>query len=267
MKISSNMAATYTIANMNKANNSMSTVMKRLSSGLRITSPGDDPAGLAICNKLKTQLGGISQAGRNVMDGISMVQTAEGTLNEVSDMLTRMKELMTQAKNGTFSTADVENIQKEIDSLVDEINNIKNSTEFNKNSLLNLNEDMYVQIGANAGQQMNIDGKSINLYHTLKHLDNIKIDDADSIEKVNKAIEATTEIRGRLGAYQNRLEHTSNNLGVSNENMTSALSTIEDADMAEEMANFTQYNVLTQAGMSMLAQANQRPQQILQLLN
>ena len=267
MKISSNMAATYTIANMNKANSSMSTVMKRLSSGLRITSPGDDPAGLAICNKLKSQLGGISQAGRNVMDGISMVQTAEGTLNEVSDMLTRMKELMTQAKNGTYDTVQAENIQKEIDSLVGEINNIKDSTEFNKNSLLNLNEDMYVQIGANAGQQMSIDGKSINLYHTLKHLDRIKIDDTDSIDRVNKAIDATTEIRGQLGAYQNRLEHTSNNLGVSNENMTSALSTIEDADMAEEMANFTQYNVLTQAGMSMLAQANQRPQQILQLLN
>lgn len=261
------MSATYTIANMNRANESMTTVMKRLSSGMRITSAGDDPAGLAIANKVQAQLDGLKQAKRNVMDGISMVQTAEGALNEVSDMLTRMKELMTQAKNGTYSEVDLEVMQKEIDSLTDEIKSIHKGTEFNQNSLLNLNENMYVQLGANAGQQMEMDGRSINLYNTIQYLDGIDVKDPDTLKRVESAIEATTEIRGKLGAYQNRLEHTANNLGVSEESMTSAVSTILDADMAEEMANYTQYNVLTQSGMSMLAQANQRPMQVLQLLN
>lgn len=267
MKISSNMAATYTIANLNRANNGASAAMKRLSSGLRINSPGDDPAGLAVSNKLDTQLRSLKQASRNVMDGISLVQTAEGALNEVSDMLTRMKELVTQGSSGTYTEEQKSSIQTELDSLNAEIRNICETTQFNKNNLLNTNDNIIIQLGANADQYLEIDGNAINLNQTLNIIEGAKITDTDIQEKVNKASASVSTIRGQLGAYQNRLEHTSNNLGVSEENMTIALSTIQDADMAEEMTNYTNYNVLTQSGIAMLTQANQRPQQVLQLLN
>lgn len=267
MKINSNMAATYTIANLNKANNSASKVMQRLSSGLRITSAGDDPAGLAISNKLDTQVKGLNQANQNVMDGISLVQTAEGALNEVSDMLTRLKELATQGQNGTYDDTSKEAIQAEMNTLMDEIKNIKDTTEFNKTNLLSATEDIIIQIGANANQSMEISSEAIDLNQTIELLGDLNLDDANIQSKIDDAIKKTTEIRGKLGAYQNRLEHTTNNLGVSEENMTSSLSRIQDADMAEEMANYTQFNILTQSGIAMLAQANQRPQQILQLLN
>ncbi|WP_054742738.1 flagellin N-terminal helical domain-containing protein [Cellulosilyticum ruminicola] len=267
MKINQNMSALITINALNKNENAASKAMQRLSSGLRINSAKDNAAGLAIANKLDTQARGLKQASRNAMDGISLVQTAEGALNEVSDMLVRLKELVTQAGNGTFMDVDKEAIQAEMDSLIEEINAIQEKTEFNEQKILSGNGNLVIQIGANADENMMIDGEKINLYHTTKYINGLKVDDIDGQKRVEVAIVETARIRGYLGAYQNRLEHTTANLDVSEENMTSAFSRIKDADMAEEMTSYTQYNVLVQAANAMLAQANQRPQQVLQLLN
>lgn len=267
MKISSNMLATYTINNLNKANNSASKAMQRLSSGLKITSAKDNPAGLAISNKLDSQVRDLNQASRNVMDGISLIQTAEGALNEVSDMLTRLKELGVQGKNGTYDETSKDAIQSEIDSLISEISNIQENTTFNNIEVFNSTEDIPIQIGSRTKQVMNIEASKINLDEVNTTLAGLDIDADDLQEKIDLAVNQVNTIRGNLGAYQNRLEHTSNNLGVSVENTTSSLSRIQDADMAEEMTNYTQYNIISQSGISMLAQANQRPQQVLQLLN
>lgn len=267
MKINQNISALITINSLNKSNNAAAKAMERLSSGLKINSAKDDAAGLAIANKLDTQTKGINQASRNAMDGISMVQTAEGALNEVSDMLVRLKELVIQGKNGTYDDVDRVPIQMEIDSLIEEINTIQDETVFNGQGLLNGSGKFMLHIGANKDENLAIDGESLNLYHATRHINGLQVDDIDAQERIDDAIRETSVIRGRLGAYQNRLEHTTANLNVSEENMTSALSRIQDTDMAEEMTNYTQYNVLTQAANAMLAQANQRPQQVLQLLN
>lgn len=267
MKISSNITATMTIANLNKANTSANTVMQRLSSGLKINSAKDNPAGLAIARKLSTQVAGLNQANDNAMNGISLIQTAEGALNEVHSMLNRIRELSVQGTNGVLTENEQEKIQTEIDALLEEIETTGKNTEFNKISILNTDNDIMIQIGANANQNMVIIGKDINLKQTTDIIDGLSLKDDDILQKIDDAVEMTSNIRGNLGAYQNRLEHTVSNLGVSEENMTASLSRIQDADMAEEMTNYTQYNVITQSGIAMLAQANQRPQQILQLLN
>ena len=267
MKIRQNMSALLTINALNNAEHAASKAMQRLSSGLKINSAKDDAAGLAIANKLNTQVDGLEQAGRNVMDGISMIQTAEGALNEVSDMLVRLKELVVQGTTGTYDETDKANIQIEMDSLVGEINSIREKTKFNGQNLLNGNSSLMVQIGANKDEALAIDSSDVNLYQVTDYINGIKLDDKDALKNIETAINNNSSIRGKLGAYQNRLEHTSENLAVSEENMTAAVSRILDADMAEEMTNYTQYNVLTQAANAMLAQANQRPQQVLQLLN
>lgn len=277
MKINTNIAAIKTLNQLNKATNSASKTMERLSSGLRINSAADDAAGLAISQKMDTQVRGLKQANRNAMDGISLIQTAEGALNEVHSMLQRMRELTVQAANGTYSTEDKVNITDEISALEEEITAIRERTEFNKKTLLNGSQTTFtLQVGANENQTMDIDGKEMDLDGVLKLLNDgttLVSDVADAnkvggaITKIDAAIAQTSQIRSKLGAYQNRLEHTVSNLGVSEENITAALSRIQDADMAEEMTNYTQKNVLSQAATAMLAQANQRPQQVLQLLN
>lgn len=279
MKVSSNITAMMTVANMNVANNSAAKVMERLSSGFKINSAKDNPAGLAIANKLSTQVKGLSQANDNVMNGISMIQTAEGAMNEVHSMLNRMKELTVQGLNETLTESDRENVQLEMDELIEEIKTIQKNTEFNQTNMLNMESNIMIQTGANASQALTINGSDINLDQTIEIIDGLKFEDElqeanqnnpdykDMLTRVDEAIQMTSSIRGKLGAYQNRLEHTATNLGVSEENTVASLSRIEDADMAEEMTNYTQYNVISQAGIAMLAQANQRPQQVLQILN
>ncbi len=267
MKISSNITAMMTIASLNKANNSAGAAMQRLSSGLKINSAKDNPAGLAIANKLDIQVQGLSQANDNAMDGISLIQTAEGALNEVHAMLNRIKEISVQGVNGTLTDDDREKSQLEIDALVGEIKKIGEETEFNKINVLNTDENIMIQVGANANQSILISGQDINLNQTNDIIKDLNLKDQDILSKIDEAIAMTSKIRGTLGSHQNRLEHTVANLGVSEENMTSSLSRIQDADMAEEMTKYTQYNVISQSGIAMLAQANQRPQQVLQLLN
>jgi len=268
MKINSNIMATMTVVNLGKANQKATTAMERLSSGLKINSAKDNPAGLAISDKLDKQVRGLKQANQNAMDGISFIQTGEGALNEVHAILGKMKELAIQGKNDTLSYEDVTAINTELVMLTSEVDRICSETEFNGINMLEMGGDLPIQIGSNHGEILTINMDDIN-YHKIHDLiKGIKdVKDKDVIENIEKAVIKTSDIRSELGAYQNRLEHTVANLGIRTENTTSSLSRILDADMAEEMSNYTQYNVLSQSAIAMLAQANQRPQQVLQLLN
>lgn len=431
MKINYNIPALRTLNQLSKVNDKNASTMLKLSSGLRINKSADDAAGLAIANKMDAQVKGLRQANRNTMDGVSLVQTAEGTLNEVHAMLQRMRELSVQAANGTNSETDTEQIQQEINQLISEINRISEDTEFNTRPLLKGNElpvsgitvtgpdttDPNYQpttppnktewtldiptiaidedLKALVGTGFTVDGESVVFYSSedgsyngsgigidikrllgqpnkgeelakdihkslVDKLDNVDVtglngteitltskeegekgdyiknhdgtivdqnitlqigsnknqvmtvtignmsadklglvakpgqpgfskennvtegsgkglsqaaisvitseDAANAVTVIDRAINLVSDQRASLGAMQNRLEHTTSNLGVSEENMTSSLSRIQDADMAYEMAQFTQQNVLSQAATAMLAQANQRPQQVMQLL-
>ncbi|WP_061332023.1 flagellin [Clostridium botulinum] len=248
--------------------------IEKLSSGLRINRAGDDAAGLAISEKMRGQIRGLNQASRNSQDAISLIQTAEGALNETHSILQRMRELTVQAANDTNVTVDRENLQKEVAELQSEINRISSQTQFNTKSLINgaVSEDadaMTFQIGANSGQTIKLtigsmDAKTLNV-------DKIKLDDTAAnvtkqIATIDNAINSVSKERAKLGANQNRLEHTIANLDNSAENLQAAESRIRDVDMAKEMMNFTKTNILTQAAQAMLAQANQAPQGVLQLL-
>lgn len=286
MKINYNIPALKTLNQLNKVNDKGTKAMQRLSSGLKIISAADDGAGMAIANKLDAQVKALQQANRNAMDGISMLQTAEGACNEVHAMLQRIRELTVQAANGTNAPEDTANIEKEVGELIKEMRAIQDRTEFNQKKLLAGSENQYMfQVGANANEMIKVDGEDMNLDSMLQKLTgetDLTVIDEDTftyrfnlsskeeatkaLARVEEAVEEVSNIRGKIGAYQNRLEHTVNSLGVSEENMTGSLSRIQDADMALEMASYTQYNILSQAATSMLAQANQRPQQVLQLL-
>lgn len=350
---------------VNAANSQKS--MEKLSSGLRINRAGDDAAGLAISEKMRGQIRGLDQAQRNAQDGISMIQTAEGALQESHSILQRMRELAVQSANDTNTADDRAELQKEVDQLAQEITRISNQTEFNEQKLLDGSFNGKFHIGANQGQNINVtidqmnaeqlgvigrdaasgalgsgltilnsEGKEVTVTvakgsaaaattvsgslasgtikitvkasgitndeiakllekegltvkvasgkgsaklasatkkvsaGTISSTKGINISSQDAastaIETINSAIKSVSEQRSNLGAIQNRLEHTINNLGTSSENLTAAESRVRDVDMAKEMMNFTKNNVLNQAAQAMLAQANQQPNQVLQLL-
>lgn len=368
MRINYNISAMLANKALGKNDNKLSTASERLSTGYKINSAKDNPSGLAIAKRMNMQLRGLSNASQNASDGVSVVQTAEGTLQEVQEMIQRMSELAVQSANGTNTEKEREMIEMEIDQLKEEIDRIAKDTEFNGKKLLNGDCDlkgftnkkgvdvtyyadevpvgkytitsvnptydaegnledgsvtlqmggtngfpvdsyisyegnkvtvtaansfevtfsldrtltgasgvvldltglgaMRMQIGANEGEVMEIRIPEVSL-------EALGLDDVDLTTKESsvKAIDQTknansyiSKIRARLGAYQNRLEHTTASLDLTNENMTGAYSRIMDTDMAEEMTEYTNLQVLTQAGVSMLAQANERPQQVLQLL-
>lgn len=356
MRINTNTAAMNTYSNLTSANASKSNSLAKLSSGLRINKAGDDAAGLAISEKMKNQISGMTQASRNAQDGISLIQTAEGGLTETHSILNRMRDLTVQAANSTNTTEDKKFIQKEMSTLSSEVTRIADSTKFNKNDLMNagtalINRDITVgslnaagattggemekleasyktvtgvttsptgadlanslkslssdkldaviqdynktaaakitgsdqlrvaagatteakftfQIGAGAGEKIDVTIKNM----TAKGLgiDNIDVTIANSTDailgKLDVAIEKVSEQRADLGATQNRLDHTVSNLATTKENLSEANSRITDVDMAEEMMSFTKSNILSQASTAMLAQANQMPQGVLQLL-
>lgn len=349
MRINTNVSALNTYSSLTSANASKSASLSKLSSGLRINKAGDDAAGLTISEKMKGQIGGLSQAKSNAQDGISLIQTAEGALNETHSILGRMRDLAVQSSNGTLSEDDREAINKEYTALTDEIDRISTTTEFNKKSLLTGNKDgsaqsFTFQIGANAGQTMsvsvgNMDSTSLKVKglsllqadefstsgtklqeaaakSTTKYgesgavdntggktladlkktyeetdasnqtdLDNAKatyeaalttfskteegaaaIKADNPITQIDNAISSVSDQRAALGAAQNRLEHTINNLGTTEENISEANSRIRDVDMAKEMMSFTKSNILSQAATSMLAQANSMPNSVLSLL-
>ncbi|TXW59935.1 flagellin [Enterococcus gallinarum] len=358
MRINTNVSALNTYSRLTAANTSKSNSLSKLSSGLRINKAGDDAAGLAISEKMKGQIGGLSQAKSNAQDGISLIQTAEGALNETHSILGRMRDLAVQSSNGTLSDDDRSAINKEYTALSDEIDRIRDTTEFNTKSLLTGEGDdaksFTFQIGANANQTMsvsitNMSSKALKVIGldltqafatsdiaaakdkavaaafkadtTTKYAADGKVDAAagktvadlqkdidtaaddaakataqktyddalatftasdkgkaaaaaaetaivenNPITKIDKAIKAVSAQRADLGAAQNRLEHTINNLGTTQENLSEANSRIRDVDMAQEMMSFTKSNILSQAATSMLAQANSMPNSVLSLL-
>ncbi|WP_175990240.1 flagellin Hag [Bacillus sp. Marseille-Q1617] len=277
MRINHNIAALNTYRQLNSASTAQSKSMEKLSSGLRINRAGDDAAGLAISEKMRGQIRGLDQASRNAQDGISLIQTAEGALNETHSILQRMRELAVQSTNDTNTSSDRASLQAEVDELITEIDRIANQTEFNTATLLNgtggNNGDgtFDFQIGANTTQTVtltvgNMTAGGANL--GVSGLD-ISTDSATAtaaIATLDTAITNVSTERSNLGAFQNRLEHTINNLSTSSENLTAAESRIRDVDMAKEMMNQTKNSILAQASQAMLAQANQQPQGVLQLL-
>lgn len=275
MRINNNVMAlnAHRQLGMNQAGAAKS--MEKLSSGFRINRAGDDAAGLAISEKMRGQIRGLKQASRNAQDGISLIQTAEGALNETHSILQRMRELAVQASTDTNTTEDREEIQKEINQLAQEINRISEDTEFNTQELLDGSfSGAKFHIGANEGQNVTLtiadmSASALGVEGADSTL-GIKVStqsDADAaISTIDAAIVQVSAERSMLGAMQNRLEHTINNLGTSAENLQAAESRIRDLDMAEEIMAFTKNNILQQAATAMLAQANMAPQSVLQLL-
>ena len=249
---------------------------EKLSSGYKINRAADDAAGLAISEKMRRQVRGLTQASANAQDGISMVQTAEGALTEVHDMLQRMNELAVKAKNGTETSKDRSFIDQEIQNLKSEIERVKDTTTFNEKELLKgssmSKSGVNLQVGAESGQVINLKIKSMGVSGLGLSVNGYKLNvntesaAGAAISAIKKALTSVSEQRASLGAVQNRLEHTIKNLDNVVENTTAAESQIRDTDMASEMVKFSNNNILAQAGQSMLAQANQSNQGVLSIL-
>jgi len=308
MRINHNISALFSYNRLTSTQNAMDKNMERLSSGFRINRAADDAAGLAISEKMRAQIAGLNQAVANAQDAISLVQTAEGALNETHSILQRMRELANKASNGVYGQDDRDKIQAELVQLKDELNRIASQTEFNQKTLLNgaftgstataaSAAALSFHIGANANQtiKVNISTMSASALGAVEIVtqvgtggsgtaimgtamstsvaaaigtagDTLTVTKAEAlIDILDNAISQVSLQRSNLGAVQNRLDHTINNLTAASENLTSAESRIRDADMAQEMVEFTKNQILTQAGTAMLAQANMKPQTILQL--
>ena len=265
MRIQHNIMAMNAYRNLGVNNRSLSKNLEKLSSGYRINRAGDDAAGLAISEKMRAQIAGLEQSTKNAQSGINLVQTAEGALTEVHDMLNRMMTLATQAANGTYTTQDVSKLNAEVSQLNTEIGRIKDSANFNDVKLLDGKLEKTLQIGPEATDtiQVKVD-TSISTVAKVSFNDNASAKTAMATIKSN--INTISTIRSNLGAIQNRLEHTVNNLGVMKENIQDAESVIRDTDVAEEMMKYTKNNILIQSAQAMLAQANQVPQGVLQLM-
>jgi flagellin len=269
MRIQHNISALNTHRQLAFNNSQAAKNLEKLSSGFRINRAGDDAAGLAISEKMRGQIRGLEMASKNAQDAISLIQTAEGALTETHAILQRMRELAVQAANDTNVSADRTAIQNEINALVSELNRIADNTEFNTQKLLDGSFGGKVfHIGANSGQSITLSIR--NMDATNLSVNSLSVGTAsaanNAISKINNAIETVSSERSKLGAVQNRLEHTINNLGATVENLTAAESRIRDVDMAKEMMEFTKNNILMQAAQAMLAQSNQMPQGVLQLL-
>ena len=267
MRIQHNIAALNANRQLSNNNSAISKSLEKLSSGYRINRAGDDAAGLSISEKMRAQITGLDTSQKNAEDGVSLIQTAEGALTEVHSMLNRMVELATQSANGIYGDEDRTKIQSEVKALSDEITRIANNTTFNGQQILNGGNQTF-QIGPESADTITVALKTMNATGlTLNALSVASMTKAQAaLETINTAINAVSEFRSDLGAVQNRLEHTINNLSVNSENLSAAESRIRDVDMAKEMMNYTKNNILTQAAQSMLAQANQLPQGVLQLL-
>jgi flagellin len=269
MVVQHNLSAMNTSRQLNTVTNDLSKSTEKLSSGYRINRAGDDAAGLSISEKMRSQIRGLNKAASNAQDGISLIQVAEGALNESHSILQRMNELATQAANDTNTETDRNSIQAEIDQLTSELDRIQSTTQFNTQNLLDGSfTGKNLQVGSLCGQQIAISIGNMNA-KTLG-VSGLKVSSFSlagaAMSKVQAAIDKVSSQRSELGALQNRLEHTINNLNTTSENTSSAESRIRDTDMADEMVVYSKNNILSQAGQSMLAQANQATQGVLSLL-
>jgi len=283
LRIQNNIEAFNTHRQLQVSSDAASKLMEKLSSGYRINRAADDAAGLAISEKMRGQIGGLDQAQRNAQDGVSLVQTAEGSLNEVHSMLQRVRDLKTQFDNGTLSSSDQDAIAAEVSQIGQELGNIASQTSFNGNKLLTGSQFTF-QVGANTGETVSVTTKDITASATSAGMSKLAAVstkaggaattdaeattafDALSLDNIDEAINSISSLRGTFGAVQNRLDHRLNNLSTYQENLVASESRIKDVDMASEMVNFSKLQILQQAGTSMLAQANQAPQSVLSLL-
>ncbi|KPI56312.1 flagellin [Clostridioides difficile] len=289
MRVNTNVSALIANNQMGRNVNAQSKSMEKLSSGVRIKRAADDAAGLAISEKMRAQIKGLDQAGRNVQDGISVVQTAEGALEETGNILQRMRTLSLQSSNETNNAEERDKIANELSQLKDEVERISSSIEFNGKKLLDgSSTEIRLQVGANygtnvAGTTYNNNEIKVALVNTASIMSSanitsttiasMNVDGASGTEaakqmvsSLDAALKELNTSRAKLGAQQNRLESTQTNLSNTLENVTAAESRIRDTDVASEMVNLSKMNILVQASQSMLAQANQQPQGVLQLL-
>lgn len=273
MVIQHNIAAINSYRNLSINQNALSKNLEKLSSGYRINRAGDDAAGLAISETMRSQINGLNQAVNNANDAIGLIQTAEGAMTETHSMLQRMKTLTTQAANGTYTETARKNIKAEIDALNKEITRIATTTEFNGEKPLSPDKagkalTFFIGASADKTNAMTV-GQQIMTAKALT-IEGIVVDNTTSafkaMKSVDAAIEKVSSYRATLGAAQNRLEHTVNNLKVTSENITSAESRIRDTDMADEITAYTKNNILLQAAQSMLSQSNAMPQGVLSML-
>ena len=285
MIINHNMSALYSNRTLGVTNNATTKNMEKLSSGMKINRAGDDASGLAVSEKMRSQIRGLNQASTNAQNGISFIQTTEGFLQSTTDIVQRIRELAVQSSNGIYTDEDRMQIQVEVSQLIAEVDRIASQAQFNGMNMLTgrfakptgentVTASMWLHIGANMDQRTQVfigtmTSKALN----LRNVGDEQILSLGSPDEANRAIgtldEALKKInkqRADLGAYQNRLEHTVNGLNIGAENLQAAESRIRDTDMAKEMVEFTKNQVLTQAGTAMLAQANQSTQGVLSLL-
>ncbi len=276
MVIQHNISAVNAYRNLNNNTTALNKNLEKLSSGYRINRAADDAAGLAISESMRSKIAGLDQSVNNANDGIGLIQTTEGALSETHSMLQRLTTLATQAANGTYNTVARSNIQSEVDELALEISRIATSTSYNGIKMLTgsvsaISGDsthVKLQIGPTSKETLTISASKMTasaLGVSGLKMTNVKLANS-AITKISNAINLVSKYRATLGAKQNRLEHTINNLKVTSENVTSAESRIRDTDMASEMAAYTKNNVLVQAATSMLAQANQSGSSVLSLL-
>src|SRR5919197_1460261 len=268
LRIQHNVEAFDAQRQLSMTSDKMSKAMEGLSSGFRINRAADDAAGLAISEKLRAQIGGLQQAQRNAQDAVSLVQTSEGALSEVHSMLGRVRDLAVQFSNGTLSTSDKAAITSEVAQLCAEINRISSQTKFNGISLLTGGATITFQIGVDDGQTLTVGAANLFGSGSTYDVDSsiFSFTGTTILASIDAAIAKVSTTRATFGSVQNRLEHTLNNLSSYEENLTASESRVRDVDMAAEMVNFTKYQILQQAGTSMLAQANTAPQSVLSLL-
>jgi flagellin len=270
MVINTNTMAINAQRNLSKTSSSLSTSMARLSSGQRITAAKDDAAGLAISEKMKAQIRGLGQAERNANDGISLVQTAEGAMDEVSGMLIRMRELAVQSANGTTDASQKGFLNNEFSELSAEITRIADSTEFNGTNLTNATGTVTLQVGIKNDSASQITVSLTSVTAAGLGVDSLDISTSGgatgALDTLDTAITTLSEQRGKLGATQNRLSSTVRNLATTRENLSASNSRIRDVDVADESVAMTRAQILMQAGSSVLAQANQVPSMALSLI-
>jgi flagellin len=268
LRINQNIAAINSYRNLSVTDGQMSKSLEKLSSGFRINRAADDAAGLAISEKLRGQVNGLNKASENAQNAVSLIQTAEGALNESHSILQRVRELSVQSANDTNTDEDRVQIQQEVTQLTAELTRISTATEYNGKPLLDGSLSAVFQIGANTDQTLELTVNDMSA--TGLGVDGVDVSTQTgavaALDTLDAAIETVSTERAKLGANQNRLEHTINNLNVSAENLSASESRIRDADMAKEMMAFTRSQILSQAGTAMLAQANQAPQGVLSLL-
>jgi flagellin len=281
MIINHNMRAMYASRALGVTQNELTKNMEKLASGMRINRAGDDASGLAVSEKLRSQIRGLNQATKNIENGVSFIQTTEGYLQETQDILHRVRELAVQSSNGIYTAEDRMQIQVEVSQLIDEVNRIASHAQFNGMNLLtgrfaqDGNQVMQLQVGANMDQNEriyigNMSAGALGLQGAQGTEETISIEDPEkanqSIGVLDAALRTVSKQRADLGAYQNRFEMAAKGVSIAAENLQAAESRIRDTDMANEMVNYVKNSILSQAGGAMLAQANTRTQGVMQLL-